>query len=209
MPTIPHAILYVDDEKRSLKYFKRTFENRFNIYTADNIRDGFDILRSKSEEIGVLMSDHRMPEGRGIQLLKEAREFKPGIIRLLVTAYSDIDVAVEAINEGKVFQYVEKPWDIHSLECTLEKAFEIYHRLKPCWESEGAANIIDIIVTKRRLPPMFTNLPYKKAKRKLLDLFEELYFENALTKSNGNISQAARMIQIDRRTIQRFNQKST
>ncbi|MGV3774462.1 MAG: response regulator, partial [Verrucomicrobiales bacterium] len=92
------AVLYVDDEEKSLKYFSRAFQDQFTIYTASNAHDGFKLLEEHKDEIGILMTDQRMPGEKGVQLLERARQLRRRIIRILAPAYSDIDAAVDAVN---------------------------------------------------------------------------------------------------------------
>src|SRR5688572_10653682 len=120
------AILYVDDEEKSLKYFTRAFDEHFRIYTAANAADGFRLLEEHKDEIGVLMTDQRMPGEKGVQLLERARQLRPKIIRILATAYSDIDAAIEAVNTGAIYKYVHKPWDVEPLEQTVRRALEFF-----------------------------------------------------------------------------------
>lgn len=120
------AILYVDDEEKSLKYFQRAFEGTFRIFTAPNAQEGFKILEDHQEEIGIVMSDQRMPGEKGSQFLERARKLRPQMIRILATAYSDLDAAIEAVNAGAIYKYVTKPWDIPTLETTLKRSLEFY-----------------------------------------------------------------------------------
>lgn len=120
------AILYVDDEEKSLKYFTRAFENKFRILCAANAAEGYRLLQQHRDEIGILMTDQRMPGEKGVQFLEKARQLHPKAIRILTTAYSDLDVAVEAVNSGAIYKYVTKPWDIPQLEVTLQRALEFY-----------------------------------------------------------------------------------
>ena len=93
-----HAILYVDDEEKSLKYFSRAFEDQFQILTAANAQDGLKLLEAHKDEIGLLMTDQRMPGEKGIWLLEKARQLRPRIIRILATAYSDMEAAIAAVD---------------------------------------------------------------------------------------------------------------
>ncbi|RME89668.1 MAG: hybrid sensor histidine kinase/response regulator [Verrucomicrobia bacterium] len=120
------AILYVDDEEKSLKYFRRSFEDTFRIFTAPNAAEGYKILTDHQEEIGVLMSDQRMPGEQGVQLLEKARRLQPRIIRILATAYTDLDAAIQAVNTGAIYKYVTKPWDVPELETTLKRSLEFF-----------------------------------------------------------------------------------
>jgi two-component system probable response regulator PhcQ len=120
------AILYVDDEEMSLKYFSRAFQNKFRILSAANASDGYRLLEQHRDEIGLLMTDQRMPGEKGVQFLERARQLHPRAIRILTTAYSDLDVAIEAVNSGAIYKYVTKPWDVPQLEMTLKRALEFF-----------------------------------------------------------------------------------
>src|SRR4029450_11188727 len=103
------TILYVDDEEQSLKYFTRAFRNKFRILSAPDASDGYRLLEQHRDEIALLMTDQRMPGEKGVQFLQRARRLHPKAIRILTTAYSDSDVAIEAINSGAIYKYVSKP----------------------------------------------------------------------------------------------------
>src|SRR4051812_8545982 len=120
------AILYVDDEEKSLKYFTRAFQDQFRVFTATNAQDGFALLSQHKDEIGILMTDQRMPGEKGVQLLEKARQLRPRIIRMLATAYSDLEAAIDAVNSGAIYKYVHKPWDVPQLEQTIRRAMEFF-----------------------------------------------------------------------------------
>ncbi len=120
------AILYVDDEEKSLKAFTRAFGDEFRILTAANARDGAKILTEHKEEIGVLMTDQKMPGESGNWLLQQAAQIQPRVVRILATAYTDFTDAVSAINDGGIFHYVNKPWDPAHLEGQLRRAMEFF-----------------------------------------------------------------------------------
>jgi two-component system, probable response regulator PhcQ len=120
------SILYVDDEEMSLKYFVRAFSDQFRILTATNAQDGFKLLEQHKHEIGLLMTDQRMPGEKGVWLLEKARQLQPRIIRILATAYADMDAAIAAVNTGAIYKYVTKPWDPPQLENTLKRGLEFF-----------------------------------------------------------------------------------
>jgi two-component system probable response regulator PhcQ len=120
------AILYVDDEEKSLKSFARAYEDQFRILTAINAQDGLKLLEKHGEEIGVLMTDQRMPGEKGVWLLENARQLYPRIIRILATAYADMEAAISAVNTGAIYKYVTKPWDPPQLEETLKRSLEFF-----------------------------------------------------------------------------------
>jgi len=120
------AILYVDDEEKSLKYFTRAFQDQFRVFTANNAQDGYALFEQHKDDIGILMTDQRMPGEKGVQLLERARQLRPRVIRMLATAYSDLDAAIDAVNTGAIYKYVHKPWDVPNLEVTLRRALEFF-----------------------------------------------------------------------------------
>lgn len=126
----PYAVVYVDDEALALKYFEKGFAQDFNVYTASNAAEGLAIIQKHHAQIGVLMSDQRMPGQTGVELLEQVRRAYPQIVRILVTAYTDIDSAIAGVNEGAIYRYVSKPWDAADLRINLLRALEFYTVLR-------------------------------------------------------------------------------
>jgi two-component system, probable response regulator PhcQ len=120
------AILYVDDEEKSLTNFSRAFGDQFRIFTAINAREGLKLLERHGDEIGLLMTDQRMPGEKGVWLLERARQLRPRALRILVTAYADMEAAIAAVNSGAIYKYVTKPWDPPQLELTLRQGLEFF-----------------------------------------------------------------------------------
>ena len=120
------AILYVDDEEKSLANFERAFGDDFRIMTANKAADAYQLVQDHAAEIGVLMTDQRMPGEKGVWLLERVRQVRPQIIRILVTAYTDMDAAIMAVNAGAIYKYVTKPWDPIQLELTLKQSLEFF-----------------------------------------------------------------------------------
>jgi two-component system probable response regulator PhcQ len=123
-------VLYVDDEENSLDSLKIALDDTFDIITATGAAEGYRILQEQGSDIGVLMTDQRMPGESGTQFLEKARALHPGIMRILVTAYSDISAAIDAVNAGAIYKYVSKPWDVRDLEITLKRALEYFQLLR-------------------------------------------------------------------------------
>lgn len=119
-------VMYVDDEAQSLKYFRKNFEKNFRVLTAENTDAALEILANQGQEIGVLMTDQRMPGASGTELLNQTKQLYPEITRILVTAYSDLDTAVDSVNEGGAFRYLTKPWDMRELKGVLLRAMEFF-----------------------------------------------------------------------------------
>ncbi len=118
------GILYVDDEAKSLKYFHEIFEDIAPIYTAHNADEGFRLFEDHRDEIGVIISDQRMPGQSGISFLERVREIDERPLRMLVTAFTDLNMAVDALNCGLLYSYLTKPWEPDELGGKLSRALE-------------------------------------------------------------------------------------
>jgi two-component system, probable response regulator PhcQ len=121
-----YAVLYVDDEEMALKYFERTFGKEFRILTANNAAEGLKILEAQGDDIGILITDQRMPGEKGVDLLQRALQLRPRLVRMLVTAYADFGVTVDAVNLGNIFRYVSKPIQVEDMRNTLHRAMEFF-----------------------------------------------------------------------------------
>ncbi len=121
-----HAILFVDDEANSRKYFQRLFGRKFRIYEAEDGVQALKVFREHANEIGIIVTDQRMPNETGVGFLSKIAADYPDIIKILSTAYADIDAAIGSVNQGGIFRYITKPWDIPELEITLRRAMEFF-----------------------------------------------------------------------------------
>jgi two-component system probable response regulator PhcQ len=121
----PTKILYVDDEAMALKYFDRLVSPLAPVLTANSVEAGRAVLREHGADIAVLICDQRMPGELGNELLRHTREYYPGIVRMLTTAYSELGDAIEAINTGEIYRYISKPWELESLRADLKNALEL------------------------------------------------------------------------------------
>ena len=122
----PYAILFVDDEEKALKYFTKAFQKDFPVLEANSVSAAKKVLEEQADKIGVLVTDQRMPEANGVELLKHARQEYPQITRMLTTAYSDLEDAIEAVNRGEILRYISKPWDVASLKMELNQAMQLF-----------------------------------------------------------------------------------
>src|ERR1700761_8971977 len=102
-------ILYVDDEQDNLVGFKASLRYDYTVFTALNVAQGIEYLNS-NPDIKVVISDQRMPGKTGVGFFEEIRTSHPLPVRILLTAYADIDAIIGAINKGNIFRYVRKPW---------------------------------------------------------------------------------------------------
>lgn len=127
--TAPIRILFVDDEERILRSLAMQFRRHYEVLTENDPLRALQRLRE--EPVHVLVSDQRMPQMSGSQLLAQAREIAPDTLRILLTGYSDLDAAVEALNSGGIFRYLTKPWDQQEMAFTLRQAAEMVSRQTP------------------------------------------------------------------------------
>jgi len=118
------TFLVVDDEPDILDAIVRMFRDDYRTLTAQSAPEALEIVAS--EPVQVAMADQRMPEMTGIEFLSELREKHPHIVRVLFTGYSDIDNVIDAINKGRVYRYISKPWKPAELKLFVEQAFEYY-----------------------------------------------------------------------------------
>lgn len=121
----PPAILFVDDEATAVKYFQRAIGALAPVVTGGSVEEGKTLLDAHADSLAVLVSDQRMPGEYGNELLRYARERYPHIVRILTTAYSELDQTVEAVNQGQIHRYIKKPWDITALRMELKQALEM------------------------------------------------------------------------------------
>jgi serine phosphatase RsbU (regulator of sigma subunit) len=117
-------ILYVDDEENNLISFKAAFRRHYNVFVANSAREGLETLRNN--HIQVVVTDQKMPEITGVEFLEKIVPEYPDTIRMILTGYSDIEAIIQAINTGRIYRYITKPWDEKELKMTFDGAFKLY-----------------------------------------------------------------------------------
>jgi len=118
------SLLLVDDEKNVLSSLRRLFRKlKCKVFMAESGKEGLEILNENN--IDVIISDARMPEMSGPEFLTIAAEKFPNTSRILLTGYADMEAMVNAVNQGKISHYVEKPWDDERLVALVENEFSI------------------------------------------------------------------------------------
>jgi len=116
-----YNVLYVDDEENNLNSFRAALRRNYNIYTALSGEEGIEIL-SKTD-IHVIVTDQRMPHMTGVQFLQHIPDAQDNV-KIILTGFSDMESIIEAINTGKVYRYITKPWDKDELKITIDNAIE-------------------------------------------------------------------------------------
>ncbi len=123
-----HAILIVDDQPEILNALKRLLKEDYHIHTTTSGHQALDMLRE--HEISLILADQRMPLLTGVEFFSEAIKIRPDTIRILITAYADINASIEAINKGQIFQYVSKPWEPEELKLIVQRGIEKYELIR-------------------------------------------------------------------------------
>ncbi len=122
------TILYVDDEEYNLVSFKAIFRMEYGIFTAVSGENGIELIRKHN--IDLIITDQRMPQMTGIQFLERILPEYPDTIRMILTGFSDVEAIIGAINTGRVFRYITKPWDENDLRMAIENARQLSDLMK-------------------------------------------------------------------------------
>lgn len=122
------SILFVDDEKFNQVAFQASFREHYKIYVASSGQEAMAIMGE--QHIDLLVSDHRMPGMSGVDLFEQAQSRFSDVIRILITAYSDLDTIVDAVNRGKIYYFIPKPWRQEEFKLIMDRALETSWLLK-------------------------------------------------------------------------------
>jgi signal transduction histidine kinase len=122
---LKYPVLYVDDEEENLIAFRYALDDRFSVMTARSGAEAVELLTQ--HPIALLLCDQRMPGMTGVELCRRAREVRPDTTRMIITAYSDVEAVIAAINQGQVTRFMLKPWHQEELEQVMDAALEIAH----------------------------------------------------------------------------------
>ncbi len=123
-----YPVLVVDDEQDNLDIVRFNFRKAHTLLFATSGTDALEIL--KKEDVACIVSDQRMPGMTGIELLRAAREFRPETVNILLTAYADLPLLAQALNDGLAYRYVSKPWSTEELGLALRGAIERFHLIR-------------------------------------------------------------------------------
>ena len=116
------TILIVDDEVRVLDALEAVLATEFRILRASSGPAALDLLRS--EDVAVILTDYKMPGMTGVEMLRESQTVAPEAVRLVLTAYTDVDSLMDAVNTGHIYHFVAKPWESNELLVVLRRAVE-------------------------------------------------------------------------------------
>jgi two-component system, NtrC family, response regulator HupR/HoxA len=120
----PATVLVVDDEPRVLDALEAILAADFRVLRAESGEAALEVLRAEGEEVAVIVTDHRMPGVTGVELLQRSQALAPEALRIVLTAYTDVDSLMDAINTGRIYHFVPKPWDPKELAVVVRRAAE-------------------------------------------------------------------------------------
>ena len=123
-PAVPYGILIVDDEEAILESLDFTLGDEYRVFTATNGRDGLAIF--DKEDIALVIADQNMPGLSGVEFLEKVIERDVRAIRMMLTGYADISSLARAINSGRIYRYITKPWEPDELRINVKRALESY-----------------------------------------------------------------------------------
>ena len=166
-------ILYVDDEPDNLRVFELTFRNEFSILTATSAEEGMVLLNEN--RVAVVLSDQRMPGVTGVEFLARVRSLDSSAVRILVTAYGDVEILGSAINEGCIYRYIPKPWEPEDMRLTLQRAIEAH-----AMERERCALVNELSTLNRLSRSLHHEIDRQLLSERLLDsIHSDLGFDGA------------------------------
>ena len=133
-PPAKHCLLIVDDESNVCDSVHDLLRREFRVLKAHSATDGYRIMQE--QEVHIVMSDQRMPQITGVELLAGVKARYPSAIRMLFTGFADLDSIIAAINQGHVFQFLKKPWQPEELEAAVRQAALEFDRLSQAAEEK-------------------------------------------------------------------------
>lgn len=117
------TILYVDDEENNLISFKANFRLKYKVHIAISGDEALNVIEKNA--IDIIITDQRMPNMTGVEFLEKVLLKYPDPMRILLTGYADMSAVVDAVNKGKIFHYLTKPWNEEELDITIKRAYQV------------------------------------------------------------------------------------
>ena len=128
MSQAKHCLLIVDDEPNVCDSVHDLLRREFRVLKAHSAQEGFRLMQE--EEVHIVMSDQRMPQISGVELLTGVKARHPQAIRMLFTGFAELESVIAAVNQGHIFQFVRKPWQPEELLLAVRQAAAEYERLE-------------------------------------------------------------------------------
>lgn len=121
-----YNILYVDDEESNLRIFQTAFKRLYNVTIASSAEDAVPLLKEK--EFHLIITDQKMPKVTGVEFLAQILDEHPEPVRMVLTGFSDVSAIIDAINTGKVYKYITKPWSKQALKDIIDEGLSEYEK---------------------------------------------------------------------------------
>lgn len=132
-------ILFVDDEPHILEALSQLFDMLYDVHTANSGAEAIEYIR-QTPDVAIIVSDQRMPQMKGIDVLKSVKEISPDTVRILLTGYADADAILDSVNVGEVFRYVKKPWNTEQIREVISLAAMTYITRKKAKDNSASAH---------------------------------------------------------------------
>ena len=163
-------IAFVDDEPNVLESLKWVFKDEpYNTFT---FQSPFEVLeKMKEDEFAVVVADQVMPEIEGIKFLQLVKERRPSTVCIIMTAHADLQIAINAMNQGNIFRFVFKPWDVMEMKTTIRNAIDLYElkaEVRRLWKITKSQNKQPVFpILDRLLCAILSNIDFKQSFVKL------------------------------------------
>lgn len=184
-------IAFIDDEPRILRSLKMHFRQSHDVFTTTNSTELMEYV--STHDVQVVISDQRMPDKQGTEVLRDIKEVSPNTIRILLTGYADLNAVIESVNEGEIYRYITKPWQNDELKKIVNKATEI---------AQQTQDIFPTVIQDKESQGYMHSSSVSKRHILVLDDDESVYqqikshFKSAYTVSwASNLEQAANLLQ--------------
>lgn len=144
-----YKLLIVDDERPNVRLLERLFHDDYYCLIATSGEEAIQLL--DQHEVAVIITDQRMPNMTGIELLKKSADRRPHMVRILLTGYTDLEALVEAVNCGLVYMYVSKPWKNDDLKLRVSRAVEHYEQNRQQHALSAANDRLSVRIKEMKL----------------------------------------------------------
>src|SRR3954447_26008747 len=142
MPPSKKCLLIIDDEPNVCDSVHDLLRREFRVLKAHSAEEGYRLMQE--EDVQIVMSDQRMPQITGVELLAKVKSKYPQAVRMLFTGFADLESIIAAINQGHIFGFLKKPWQPEELEGAVRQAAQEYDRLtQAAREREDLLSVID------------------------------------------------------------------
>ncbi|HCT74696.1 MULTISPECIES: response regulator [Psychrobacter] len=134
-------IAFIDDEPRILRSLKMHFRQSHDVFITTDTTELMEYV--SQNEVQVVISDQRMPDKQGTEVLSDIKAASPNTIRILLTGYADLNAVMDSVNEGEIYRYITKPWQNDELKKIVNKATEIAQQTQEIMENDATQHRVD------------------------------------------------------------------